>query len=330
MRGAIAQPAALATVLWLVGENLPYHVVMAAAAPDCFRVFVQKFTSLEPNVKEEVLRLGCKVWLHLDGTGELVERFRKIFAFALELAKYDDYYAIRDHARIFECALERESDTFKALKTTLLGEKSPPMVNESDPECSGYELGTFSQLWGHPVGPYEELPAWRVEPPDDTVRISLEEAALESKFAQDDNLTTCSSDSLSFHDDPREKTSSDSNSDTNSSGSASRSVESSVETSEMFEEIKSDSLPPGTCREGAQDFNASSLNSRAPSAAGGKIIVRFSKHVNPAVTSSTMKSPTEAAPQITQTSQTLCDAPNQTDAKCAESLETEGQNLAPN
>ncbi|CCW63345.1 unnamed protein product [Phytomonas sp. EM1] len=297
MRGALARPEALATVLWLVGENLSYHVAMAAAAPECFRVFVRKFPTLETNVKEEVLRLGCKIWLHLEGKGELVERFRKIFTFALELATYDDYYAIRDQARLFQGALERDSDTFKALKATLLSEKSPPTVSEPHPACSSYELGTFSHLWGHPVGGYEELPAWRVEPPDDSVRIPPGEAALESRPEHIDDFVGRSSRSLSLDEDDsgEEEGSEDDVETSETGGSSTASDESSTESSESSSEEERDSTASGSGRSSAGNRTASASNA-AVTAVRGKIMVRFSKTVHSEVTPSPLKSPMQAAP----------------------------------
>ncbi|KPI84836.1 putative adaptin [Leptomonas seymouri] len=171
----ITEPSAVATILWLAGENISKHASMAAAAPDCFRVFAKRFGSLAPEVKRQVLMLGCKVWVHLQGSSEQAERFKKVYFYVAELAKYDDDYSIRDEERLVEATFDRQSDVFTAVRTALLRDKPLPDVIDPYAERAHCELGTYSQLLGPLVRGYHPLPAWSTVPSSPTLRRSVEE-----------------------------------------------------------------------------------------------------------------------------------------------------------
>lgn len=175
MEERVTEPSAVATILWLAGENIARHASMAAAAPDCFRVFAKRFGSLTSEVKREVLTLGCKVWVHLQGNSELADRFRSVYHYVAELAKYDDDYSIRDEERLTEATFDRQSDTFTAVRTTLLRDKPLPDVSDPYAERAGQELGTFSQLLGPSVRGCGALPDWATSPTEGLLRRPIEE-----------------------------------------------------------------------------------------------------------------------------------------------------------
>lgn len=171
----ITESSAVATILWLTGENISRHPSMAAAAPDCFRVFAKRFGGLTSEVKRQVLTLGCKVWVHLQGNSELSERLKRVYHYVAELAKYDDDYIIRDEERLIEATFDRQSDTFAGVQTALLREKPLPDVNDPYADRAGLEIGTFSQLLGSTVRIYDPLPTWATEATDGALRRSIEE-----------------------------------------------------------------------------------------------------------------------------------------------------------
>ncbi|KAG5464375.1 hypothetical protein LSCM1_00558 [Leishmania martiniquensis] len=175
MEERITEPSAVATILWLIGENISKHPSIAAAAPDCFRVFAKRFGSLTSEVKREVLTLGCKVWVHLRGNSELAERFKRVYHHVAELAKYDDDYVIRDEERLTEATFDRSSSTFTGVRTALLREKPLPDVSDPYAERAGLEIGTFSQLLGSAVRVCDPLPTWATEGTDGALRSSAEE-----------------------------------------------------------------------------------------------------------------------------------------------------------
>ncbi|KAG5490681.1 hypothetical protein JKF63_00803 [Porcisia hertigi] len=175
MEERITDPSAVATILWLAGENISKHPSLAAAAPDCFRVFAKRFGGLSSEVKRQVLTLGCKVWVHLQGNSELAERFKRMYRYVAELAKYDEDYTIRDEERLIEATFDRQSDTFTSVRTALLREKPLPDISDPYADRAGLEIGTFSHLLGSAVRVRDPLPAWSTEATSGVLRRSNEE-----------------------------------------------------------------------------------------------------------------------------------------------------------
>jgi len=170
LKNEIRVPVAKASILWLVGENIPLHPAIAQSAPDCFRVFVKNFANEDPQVKKQLVMLGSKIWLHLEGEGALADRFRKLFFYVLELVKYDPSYEVRDLGRIIESTVDRQSSTFQSVKAALLGNKPVPQQNDPFLERAKYQLGSLSHLFGNALLGYTELPPWPTAAPDATVR----------------------------------------------------------------------------------------------------------------------------------------------------------------
>ncbi|EKF29053.1 beta-adaptin 3, putative,AP-3 adapter complex beta subunit, putative [Trypanosoma cruzi marinkellei] len=170
VKGEITVESAKASILWLVGENIQRHVAIATAAPECFRVFAKRFSQEGLDVKKQVLMLGCKIWLFLDGSSSMADRFCKLFFYVLELARFDEDYEVRDCGRLIQCAVNRQSDTFAALKHVLLSEKPLPQSNDPYVERTQYQLGTMSHLFGNSLFGYRKLPPWSEVPTDPMLR----------------------------------------------------------------------------------------------------------------------------------------------------------------
>lgn len=229
MAGEIKSATARASIVWLVGENIPVHTVIATAAPDCFRSFVRTFTQEDPQVKKQVLMLGSKIWLHLDGEGQLADRFKKMFFYVLELVKFDNDYDVRDRGRIVECALDRTSTSFASLKAAILAPKPLPQQNDPFLEKAKYQLGSLSHLIGNALLGYQELPPWPETQPDPTARDppqevrSLSPSTQSSYSSSDYNESESSSSEESSDAASSSAASSSSDSDSSASSSASSS-----------------------------------------------------------------------------------------------------------
>lgn len=205
MSSKITEPTAVATVLWLVGENIQRNPSIAAAAPDCFRIFAQQFSTLETEVKREVLVLGAKVWVHLNGSSELATRFKLVYLFVMELARFDADYSIRDEERLLSATFERDGDAFVLFKTALLSEKPLPVVSDPYTEGTQYELGTFSHFFGHGVQGFEPLLPWATE----TTGTALRRPGSEQKSTALEDFDSSFSDSAGEdHEDQRSGSSS--------------------------------------------------------------------------------------------------------------------------
>jgi AP-3 complex subunit beta len=235
MAGEIKSATARASIVWLVGENIPVHTVIATAAPDCFRSFVRTFTQEDPQVKKQVLMLGSKIWLHLDGEGQLADRFKKMFFYVLELVKFDNDYDVRDRGRIVECALDRASTSFASLKTAILAPKPLPQQNDPFLEKAKYQLGSLSHLIGNALLGYQELPPWPETQPDPTTRDPPQEVRSVSPSTQSSYSSSDYNES--------EPSSSDESSDEASSSEAASSSDSDASSSSAS---SSDSSSPKT------------------------------------------------------------------------------------
>ncbi|RNF27111.1 putative adaptin [Trypanosoma conorhini] len=251
MEDEIAVSSAKASILWLVGENIRRHAAIATAAPECFRVFAKRFVQESLEVKKQVLMLGCKIWLYLDGSSSMADRFRKLFFYVLEVAHFDEDYEVRDCCRLIRCTLDRQSDTFAALKSVLLSEKPLPQTNDPYVERTQYQLGTMSHLFGNSFFGYRELPPWSEVATDPLLRGSL--SAHDDD--DDDSLRDSSSESSSTLYSSANETSSSAEDD--SDDCSSRSAFSADAYSDKEEETEEDA---GTSR-------SSSPSSSAPAAA---------------------------------------------------------------
>lgn len=168
--GKLSNPVAVRTVVWLAGENISTHPSVAAAAPDLFRIFARSFVDLDTELKEEVLLLGLKIWFNLNGKSEMAARFRDMFFFVLEMARFDDAYVIRDQGRLLSCALDRDSESFKALKASLAKARPAPTVSNPLDEITTFELGSLSFCLGREVLGHQEVPKWAAEPQGEAAR----------------------------------------------------------------------------------------------------------------------------------------------------------------
>jgi AP-3 complex subunit beta len=170
VKGDITAPTARAAILWLVGENIHTHVSIAKAAPDCFRTFLKTFGSEPTEVRRQVLTLGTKLWLHLEGEGDLALRFKQQFLHLLELVRFDSDYEVRDRGRVVECALDRASPSFALLKAATLAPRPPPRQSDPYAERTKFQLGSISHLNGTAFIGYQPLPDWPETMPEPTAR----------------------------------------------------------------------------------------------------------------------------------------------------------------
>jgi AP-3 complex subunit beta len=91
----IASPSARAAIVWVLGEFQAKPKV-AAMAPDMLRVLVKGFAAEAGEVKAQIVNLAAKASLHAPGAPAV----QALFAYALDLARYDPDYDLRDRARL--------------------------------------------------------------------------------------------------------------------------------------------------------------------------------------------------------------------------------------
>ena len=92
----ITSPSARAAIVWVLGE-FQAQPKIAAIAPDTLRVLAKSFTSEAGEVKAQIVNLAAKVNLR---QGAAVPAVGLLFAYVLDLARFDDDYDLRDRARL--------------------------------------------------------------------------------------------------------------------------------------------------------------------------------------------------------------------------------------
>lgn len=119
----ITIPMARASILWLIGQYST-NPEMMKIAPDIFRQNVKMFSSCDEIVKLQVLNLGAKILsvyqslLYPSSSttsssitsassfkpkeANILSRCMKLFAYCLEIARFDSSYDVRDRARILK------------------------------------------------------------------------------------------------------------------------------------------------------------------------------------------------------------------------------------
>lgn len=264
MKDEIKSTVARASILWLVGENIATHIAIAQAAPDCFRAFVKNFHKEDPQVKKQVITLGSKIWLHLDGEGTLAARFKQLFFYVLELVKYDADYEVRDLGRTIECTIDRQSATFASMKAAVLAVKPPPQQNDPFLEKAKYQLGSLSHLFGNALLGYQELPAWPLTALDVTVRDPPGETKSDDSASSRSNYST-------------DESGSDSSSDSDSSESSAASSSSASSSASSSSNSSSSSASSG--RRGSHQRIASPLAKKAVKKAKAPAVVAVKKLV---------------------------------------------------
>ncbi|CCD11651.1 unnamed protein product [Trypanosoma congolense IL3000] len=191
IKGEIISTSAKSMILWLAGENIQLHSSIATAAPECFRICVKTFKTEDVEVKKQILMLGCKIWIFLDGSGPLAERFKGLFFYLIDLAKFDDDYEVRDHARLVQCSMDRHSLTFGAFKDMLLSrETCLPRLCDPFAASTQYELGSVSHILGKAFFGYRPLPSWSSVPSDPSLRITAGAAGATEEGSDDDDITS--------------------------------------------------------------------------------------------------------------------------------------------
>ncbi|KAJ4460130.1 Adaptor protein complex 3 (AP-3); beta subunit [Paratrimastix pyriformis] len=157
-------PLARASIVWVMGE---YCASLRDIGPDSLRVLVKGFCEEATEVKMQILNLAVKLYLDQpDKTGLLLQH-------ALNLARYDMAFDLRDRARFFRALI------FDGATPALSG-MAPVDANSS---TTRYTLGSLTHIVGRPVAGYEPLPAFPLVAPDPSVRIPAASMAAMSQPA---------------------------------------------------------------------------------------------------------------------------------------------------
>ncbi|EJT48056.1 golgi family to vacuole transport-related protein [Trichosporon asahii var. asahii CBS 2479] len=185
----ITNPAARASVFWLVGQFASDPSADAVVGwegvapwvPDVLRKGVRGFTGEEAAAKLQVLSLAAKL-LVLSPNAQLEKFAQYLFA----LARYDKDYDVRDRARFLAALLRGVRNTPKEegaeeeeeevggvvlrreqVRHVLLSTRS---VDDDGPSKSDYRVGSMSRSAGHKLSDYAELPEWTDDPTDSSLR----------------------------------------------------------------------------------------------------------------------------------------------------------------
>ncbi|CAO3628067.1 unnamed protein product [Mucor fragilis] len=163
-------PMARANILWLVGQ---YAETLPKVGPDVLRQAVKNFTNEDHVTKLQILTLSAKL-ICLNATHPTLNSLNQ---YLLNLARYDTDYDVRDRARFLR-ALTIPSQEEKPglnqlkehLKTILLSNKEPAVIESEVQAASEYNIGSLSLLAHQPLPGYEPLPDFPQEQPDVSVR----------------------------------------------------------------------------------------------------------------------------------------------------------------
>ncbi|XP_058128735.1 AP-3 complex subunit beta-2 [Anopheles ziemanni] len=170
----IQVPAARAAILWLIGE---YNEKVPKIAPDVLRKAVKSFIDEQDIVKLQVLNLAVK--LHITNPAQTALLCQHLH----NLARYDSNYDIRDRARFLKPFLLAASNNNNGnngmnggsillthARKIFLSEKAAPTLESKYHGRRQYQLGSLSHYLNMPTNGYQDLPAWPLEAPDNTVR----------------------------------------------------------------------------------------------------------------------------------------------------------------
>ena len=179
----LESPAARASVVWLVGEYASGagEGREQSVGPDVLRILIRGYTDESDQVREQILLLAAKCYLHYlnaqsaerkstppDAAFEsssMHETDRhpipKLWSHALHLARYTPSYALRDRARTLQALLAVPSSTELA-NLLLLVPKPVPLAPSPGEARAEFVLGSASLAVGaHMAGiSATQIPGW--------------------------------------------------------------------------------------------------------------------------------------------------------------------------
>ncbi|KAL4889477.1 ARM repeat-containing protein [Aspergillus ambiguus] len=197
--GLTNNPDARATIVWLVGEFAGLEPERNFA-PDVLRIMVKDFANESESVKQQIILLGAKVYLHHllrnppkepestpvtqqehsnewadnENEGEKEQsspqtepeedRITLLWRYLLLLARYDTSYDLRDRARLYKALLASPSSTQLA-NLLLLAPKPVPHAPSPSETRKDLLIGSSTLIVGpdaglHGLRGYEKLPDW--------------------------------------------------------------------------------------------------------------------------------------------------------------------------
>ncbi|KAI9320999.1 adaptin N terminal region-domain-containing protein [Dichotomocladium elegans] len=166
----IKVPMARANIIWLIGQH---GETMPKIGPDVLRQALKNFGSEADLTKLQILTLSAKLAC-LNTEDPIINTLNQ---YALNLARYDMSYDVRDRARflrVLTMPLTNEmSPGLQALrqhaKNVLFGDKEPPAPDSAEVRTE-YTIGSLSLLANQPLPGYVPLPDYPEEPLDPSVR----------------------------------------------------------------------------------------------------------------------------------------------------------------
>ncbi|KAI9355968.1 adaptin N terminal region-domain-containing protein [Zopfochytrium polystomum] len=159
---SITVPMARASILWLIGQ---YCELIPKVAPDSFRKALKGFTSESSIVKLQILNLGAK----LMSVGPETEVVGTLFNYALNLARFDADYDVRDRGRFLKVLVLDKANL--SVKDILLSPKtSTSQETTASTGRNRFVIGSLSHSLNLFARDYKPLPDWPEVAPDASLR----------------------------------------------------------------------------------------------------------------------------------------------------------------
>ena len=160
-------PEARASIIWIFGE-FQNDSTAKEFLLDMLRLLVLEFAEEESvMVKMQILNLAVKVTLGPMASHPLST---PLLYHVLELCTFDLDYDLRDRARFISKLIGPEADMDLDPKLILGSVKPPPFLCGSLASQHEFAFGSLSNLIGHRVEGYSDLPQWASVPSVNTLR----------------------------------------------------------------------------------------------------------------------------------------------------------------
>lgn len=193
--GSVTEPAARASIVWLIGE---FYNHVQGVALEALRILVKGFAGEAAVVKLQILNLAAKLLAvnvsngnSLESSGVLrngsanTEVYHKLLEYVCMCARYDASHDVRDKARVLHALFLTETVSPLRLKACAAFLSKKPVkqtrVDVSSAESidkeltSSFVLGSMSHVLGEMRLPgARRLRPWALQDTDDALRVEAE------------------------------------------------------------------------------------------------------------------------------------------------------------
>ena len=175
---SIVEPAARASIIWLIAE---FYEKVQTVATEALRLLAKGFASEHPDVKLQILNLAAKVVAcsELGDEDTVSLRVRhQLLEYVVSCARYDQDYDVRDKARMFSVLFMKKASPrlYKSACKAFLSKKPTPVavehVTDLDDELEvDVVIGSMAHvLKGRRLPGFRPLEPWAAEDSDSALR----------------------------------------------------------------------------------------------------------------------------------------------------------------